>query len=96
METTTSTTQTAPTTLSSLGDVDYKHLRVSATDPDRLLFDGSHGYCSIYETGGWDHLYTVYIQTEGKVVRLGRDLTEADAIIYVNTANDLRHNGWEV
>lgn len=50
---------------------------------------GIHGYCTVRTTGRtlYGPLFDVYCQIDGDEVRIGRELTEADAVMFVNRAN---------
>lgn len=89
METTTSTTQTAPTTIHSCNSLKWLLTTFE-------LF-AIHGYCTVRVVKDTsDQRFDVYCESDGEEVLVGRNLTHLEAAISINTANDLRHNGWEV
>lgn len=48
-----------------------------------------HGYCTVRPVGRtrYDLLFDVYCQIDGDEVRIAREVTNADAVIFVNRAN---------
>lgn len=50
---------------------------------------GMHGYCTVRIVGRTrnDHLFDVYCQIDGDEVRIAREVTNADAVMFVNRAN---------
>lgn len=86
------TRQKAPTTIISLGDLDHRY-PPNATES---VINGSHGYCTIHNTGGWTPLYDIYCENDGETILIGRDLMTAKAIALINQANTATFNGEEV
>lgn len=89
METTTSTTQNAPAIITSCHSLNWF--------PQSFPPFAMHGYCTIRVV---EHIseqnFDVYCESDGEEVLVGRNLSDHEAAISVNTANELRHNGWEV
>ena len=87
MDTTTSPTQTTPTTIDSCHDLRWHALGFAF-----------HGYCTIRyaDNNIPGATFDVYCDDDGDEILIGRDLTDANATIRVNTANVLCHNGWSI
>ena len=93
METTTSTTQTAPTILNSVDDLRWHHY--AGKQSSRFAF---HGYCTIMHSydGTSEHTWDVYCQTDGEDILIASNVPDYHACERVNSANAAVHVGDEV
>lgn len=48
---------------------------------------GVHGYCTVRHSPNDSARYDVYCQIDGDEVRIAREVTEIDAVMFVNRAN---------
>lgn len=92
METTTSTTQTAPATLNSVHDARWKY------NGNQYRGFAFHGYCTIMHSydGTSEHTWDVYCQTDGEDILIASNVPDYHACERVNSANAAVHVGDEV
>ena len=87
--------QKAPTIISNIDGVDFKHTYDFKDVADNSRIIRMHGYCTVQQTDPLP-LFDVFCHIDGDEVRVGRDLTGIDATDIINRSNTAIHNGEEV